>query len=342
MGHNQGGIMNQQPGGCNAFVVIDQRPSRREAFPYSLSVNGILVFSILKCFVGSLLFITGIVNVAIVKYDTMIAFGIWCGLTILANGIIGCILKFKQNKCLIGSFLGLSITSLIFDVSMLSFYSVVLDYFVTYFRYYCYYSHYQPWRCDYSEYYSAKNLGIGITSFLIFLGSWELACSIGSVVLSGKAYCKCCNTCDADDSCTCLGCCECSIAPLNVQQARQPHTAPHYNYQNMQMSSFPPHSYASNPNQPMLNTVVQSSEASNMQGSESNPCSGLTSFVINIPSYIFGGTQMSAINVNLQPVPLNQQVPLIAPERNIAQTKPQQIWKHKLFNATKMVLIFTF
>ena len=77
--------MNQQPGGGNAFVVIDQRPSRREAFPYSLSVNGILVFSILKCFVGSLLFITGIVNVAIVKYDTMIAFGIWCGLTVSTN-----------------------------------------------------------------------------------------------------------------------------------------------------------------------------------------------------------------------------------------------------------------
>ena len=111
------------------------------------------------------------------------------------------------------------------------------------------------------------------------------------------------------------------IKILIIKQARQPYAAPHYNNQAMQMSSFPPHSYASNPNQPMLNTVVQSSAASNMQGSESNPCSGLASFVINIPSYIFGGTQMSAINVNLQPVPLNQQVPLIAPERNIAQNQ---------------------
>ena len=74
--------MNQQPGIGNAFVVVDQQPSRREVFPYSLSVNGIFVFSILKCIVGSILFITGIVNVAVVKYDTMIAFGIWCGLTV--------------------------------------------------------------------------------------------------------------------------------------------------------------------------------------------------------------------------------------------------------------------
>ena len=103
---------------------------------------------------------------------------------------------------------------------MLSFYSVVLEYFINVRGYYCYYrySYYGGWTCDYYLSSDAKDLGIGMTSFLLFLAIFELACSIGSVVLSGKAYCKCCNTCDANDCCTCLGCCQCDTAPLNIQQ----------------------------------------------------------------------------------------------------------------------------
>ena len=54
----------------------------REVFPNRLQINWILVFGIAKCILGSLLFITGIVNVAIVEYNTKIAFAIWCGLTV--------------------------------------------------------------------------------------------------------------------------------------------------------------------------------------------------------------------------------------------------------------------
>ena len=72
----------QYPSSDNAFVVVDQQPCRREVFPYSLQVNGILVFSILKCILGSMLFITGIVNVAVTRHESKVAFGIWCGLTV--------------------------------------------------------------------------------------------------------------------------------------------------------------------------------------------------------------------------------------------------------------------
>ena len=80
--------MNQQPVSDNSFVVVNQQPSGREVFPYSLKLKGIFVFSLLKCVVGSILFITGIVNVAVVKFDTMIAFGIWCGLTVSTHILI--------------------------------------------------------------------------------------------------------------------------------------------------------------------------------------------------------------------------------------------------------------
>ena len=99
---------------------------------------------------------------------------------------------------------------------MLAYYSIVLAYFVTLVTSSCTYGSITI--CFDSGSSSVKDLGIGITSFLLTLVICELACSIGSVVLSSKAYCKFCNTCNFNDCCTCLGCCECSIAPLNVQQ----------------------------------------------------------------------------------------------------------------------------
>ena len=71
-------------------------------------------------------------------------------------------------------------------------------------------------------------------------------------------------------------------------------------------------------NQPHSNTPVQA-PAQNMQGSQANPCSGLMNFVINMPAYLFGGTngtQLSALNVSIQAVPLNQQNPVTDPDRN--------------------------
>ena len=58
-----------------------------------------------------------------------------------------------------------------------------------------------------------------------------------------------------------------------------------------------------------------------MQGFQSNPCSGVESFAINTPSYSFGTTQMPDLNAKGEPVPLNQQVLLIAPDRIIGQNQ---------------------
>ena len=76
------------------------------------------------------------------------------------------------------------------------------------------------------------------------------------------------------------------------------------------------------PFQPQVNTVFQSPAAYNMQGSQSNPCSGFVSFVVNIPAYIFGGatgTQLSAINLTVQPETVNQQTSATDQARNTRQ-----------------------
>ena len=85
----------------------------------------------------------------------------------------------------------------------------------------------------------------------------------------------------------------------------------------MQMSSAAQHTYECNPNQRQANTFVESPAAYNVQGSQNNPCSDLMNFIINIPAYLFGGTngtQLSAINVSVQVVPMNQHYPVTDPD----------------------------
>ena len=95
--YDQGYSFGQQQSSSNsAFVIINQQPSRREVFPYRLQTGWIFAFSVGKCILGSLLFVVGIVNVAMVKYDTKIAFAIWCGLTVsslLTRRTQGCIIS---------------------------------------------------------------------------------------------------------------------------------------------------------------------------------------------------------------------------------------------------------
>ena len=103
---------------------------------------------------------------------------------------------------------------------MLSYYSVVLEYFVNIDLFRCGYYRYGYGvikLCFNNIATDAKDLGIGMTVGLMIAASIELACSIGSVVQSCKAYSKCCNTCKTTDCCTCLGCCECDSEPLDTQ-----------------------------------------------------------------------------------------------------------------------------
>ena len=87
----QNAVSQQQSLTNNTYVVVDQPPCRREVFPYRLPLNWIFGLSIVKCILGSLLFIFGIVNVAAVEYGTKIAFPIWCGLTV-------CTMKFSHLR----------------------------------------------------------------------------------------------------------------------------------------------------------------------------------------------------------------------------------------------------
>ena len=101
---------------------------------------------------------------------------------------------------------------------MLIFYSLALYYF-DYLGYYdCWYYPYYGCRSSRSRY---RDEGLSLTGTLVFLVICEFACSIASIALSCKAYSKCCNTCNADDCCTCLGCCECDATPLNYYQVTQ-------------------------------------------------------------------------------------------------------------------------
>ena len=103
---------------------------------------------------------------------------------------------------------------------MLTFYSVILEYFDAISSYYCsplYYPYYRYYCYGYMS-RGDKDLGIGLTAFLVTLACCEFFFSIGSIVVSCKAYSKCCNTCDPNDCCTCLGCCECDSYSLHTQQ----------------------------------------------------------------------------------------------------------------------------
>ena len=89
------------------------------------------------------------------------------------------------------------------------------------------------------------------------------------------------------------------------QQGVQPAATAYFDHQNIQMSPFQQPHYQLN-----------------QQHAQSNPCSGFVNYIISVPSYVFGavyGAQQPAFNVTVQPVPSNQQVPLIEQVRPVEQ-----------------------
>ena len=111
----------------------------------------------------------------------------------------------------------MSLQSIYFDILILSYYSVVLSDYTDVRSTNCYYAIY-GWTCDSTLSNHDKLRGYLISSLSLFLAILELAASIGSIVLSNKAYGEWCNPCDCSDCCTCIGCCECDTAPLNIKQ----------------------------------------------------------------------------------------------------------------------------
>eukprot|EP00112_Aurelia_sp_Birch-Aquarium-sp1_P003159 Seg1353.6 transcript_id=Seg1353.6/GoldUCD/mRNA.D3Y31 product="hypothetical protein" protein_id=Seg1353.6/GoldUCD/D3Y31 len=131
----------------------------------------------------------------------------------IANGIVGCITNVKQNSCLLGAFLGLSISSLILSTTMAAMHSWYLVIISKDSRAY-YWTDRKHWYVPESHYEAA----VGVSGFLVGLIVVELVCSIIAVVLALKPYCKCCTTCNLDDCCTCTGCCDCAVDPVRYQQ----------------------------------------------------------------------------------------------------------------------------
>ncbi|XP_065058667.1 uncharacterized protein LOC135686376 isoform X2 [Rhopilema esculentum] len=267
---------NHQLGDTGVFVVNQQPQSRRQfQFPISFPPRPVLVVSIAQCIIGSLYFIFGIVNIIVIPYFTSyIAFPVWCGLVILANGIVGCCVLKMKSKCLFGAFCGLSITSLILTVVMVIFYSISLDYFDN--------SSFLGLSCNsYGYCYnfrtlskSIKEASIGLLGLLVALILIELGCSIAAVVYSCKAYSKCCTTCLGEDCCACVGCCECDASPLTPHQPLRQQGG-----QNLQLQNqFGYGQYPQTQQQPLF----QQLNAMGVKQGD-NPCSVLLNVIINMP-----------------------------------------------------------
>ncbi|XP_065058671.1 uncharacterized protein LOC135686381 [Rhopilema esculentum] len=203
--------------------VIDQAPESRIQlqFPIYFSKMGVLSVSVIKCVVGSIQVILGIINIFYVPHlSSEIAAPIWCGVLFVSNGIIGCVLWKSRSKCLIRAFCGLSVVSLVFSTAMLIGCSLSLNYFADDYNYeWCSYNYHTM---GYNSCYKSRLLpvsivrtSIGLLGFLMALILIELGCSIAAVFYSCKAYSKCCSTCLIKDCCVCVGCCECDTMPLD-------------------------------------------------------------------------------------------------------------------------------
>ena len=113
--------------------------------------------------------------------------------------------------------------------------------------------------------------------------------------------------------------CYYSFAIFFVKQGNQSVLQSSHNYQHPQMPSVRPGPFQYNHNQAQLN--MNAPPAYSTQPTQSNPCSGLVSFVINMPSYIFRDTSLSAVNVTVQPVHPSQQDPAGEPVRGAEQVQ---------------------
>ena len=65
------------------YLVVNQQPPQLSHFPISFSFNTAFILGILKCAIGFVEFVLGVVNIFAVDYFTsFIAVPIWCGLTV--------------------------------------------------------------------------------------------------------------------------------------------------------------------------------------------------------------------------------------------------------------------
>ncbi|XP_068737800.1 uncharacterized protein [Montipora capricornis] len=153
---------------------------------------------------GGLMFALGIVSILAVKHWTSyVAFGIWVGIWVIVAGILGYLGARDDNNpnnCLLGCFMGFSITACVISGIMFICYCVAVDYFATVLRcrknnviHTSYYPSYYYGFC-YSE--SKRNMasvGAGVGSVLLILSIVEWFVALASSIYCCNAT-SCCGT----------------------------------------------------------------------------------------------------------------------------------------------------
>eukprot|EP00795_Rhopilema_esculentum_P000748 gene748-10468_t len=117
MAHQSNDPPYNQLGDTGVFVVNQQPQLRRQfQFPIRFQSGPVLAVSIVKCIIGSLQFLFGIINIIFVPFFTSyVAFPIWCGL-----------LSYMMSSL---SFLGLLSESLVSAIKL--FWPMAFDLFST-------------------------------------------------------------------------------------------------------------------------------------------------------------------------------------------------------------------
>lgn len=161
--------------------------------------SSLRVLAITQMVIGALVIIFGILCIITVRHWTSyVGFGIWTGIWVVITGILG-FLGAKHdnspNKCLIGCFMGFSITACVISGIMFICYGFAVSYFSEKLRMYNMYGnefyYYSPYRAKVGAGFSSCQLILSIVEFFISLASSISCCSAiccgTSAVSSGSA-----------------------------------------------------------------------------------------------------------------------------------------------------------
>lgn len=143
--------------------------------------------------IGSLMMVFGIVCIAIVRHWTSsVGFGIWVGIWVIITGVLGYLGardNNNPNKCLIGCFLGFSVTASVIAGIMFICYCVATAGFADDLRYDEYYQ-----TSYYNRYYSRVSrhratVGAGLASCQLTFAIVEFFVSLASSIYCCNAVC---------------------------------------------------------------------------------------------------------------------------------------------------------
>ncbi|KAM7431338.1 hypothetical protein ABFA07_018079 [Porites harrisoni] len=143
---------------------------------------------------GSLMIVFGIASIiAVHHWSSYAGFGIWVGIWVLISGILGYVGakdNANPNKCLIGCFMGFSITACVITGIMFICYCVALGQFSHIMRCQNYYSYYYSYHSNIFCYSKSKRYEASVGAGL---GSCQLIYSIVVFFVALASAIYCCN-----------------------------------------------------------------------------------------------------------------------------------------------------